>query len=253
MKLLISGTGSGLGKHLIDTLGGTPWNRQEATCGERNPEVIIHTAWPARPPVNTVGLAEHLENTLQLTRRLTEWPHRKFIFISTSEVYPLSGHSGQENEPVELAAVRNFYGLCKLMAESLVQARCSNFLILRSTGLLGPTARSSSLIRILREESPALTLTPQSRFSYLLHSQASAFIRRAIEQDLTGIYNLASNDSITLGEVAQRLGRRVAWGNYTYEVGPITNQKIAAIFPAFRKSSWEVIEQFIADSRAAGT
>jgi nucleoside-diphosphate-sugar epimerase len=244
MKLLITGTASGLGRHLIETLGGAPWNRQLRSSPERHPDVIIHSAWPARPPTTAEGLGAYVEDTLELARRLTEWPHRKFIFLSSSEVYPLAGHSGGEDEPIAVEAIRNLYGACKLMAESIIRTHGRNVLILRSTGLLGPTARPSSLIRLLREESLQLTLAPASSFYYLLHQDASAFLRLAIAQDLIGIYNLSSSGSVTLGEVAERYGKRVRWGDYVYQAGPIRNRKIADVFPAFRKTSWEVIEEY---------
>ncbi len=137
------------------------------------------------------------------------------------------------------------------MAEAIVRASAQNWLILRSTGLLGPHARPSSLIRILTEDSPALTLTAESRFFYLLHRDACAFIRMALEQNLGGIYNLSSSESITLGESASHFGQRVQWGKFNYQVGPIDNRKIANIFPAFRKTSREVVEEYASQLQKA--
>jgi nucleoside-diphosphate-sugar epimerase len=244
MKFLIAGAGSGLGKHLSQALGGAVWNREAGTSPESAPDVIIHSAWPSRPPQTTDGLLKYAEDTLELTRRLTQWPHKKFIFLSTAEVYPVRGHSGSEDEPIDLNSLRNFYGSCKLMAETIVLARSKNPLILRSTGLLGPFARPSSLIRILTEDSPKFTLAADSRFYYLLHRDAEAFIRLAAEQNLTGIYNLSSSESITLGEVAEKFHRRVQWGSYSYDIGRVDNRKIAAVLPAFQKTSREIVEVF---------
>jgi len=245
MRILITGSASGLGKHLAQSLGGASWNRTDATSWEQNPDVIIHCAWPARPPQTSEGLFQYFEDTLELTKRLVQLPHRKFIFLSTAEVYPLDGHSGAESQPIQTSAVRNVYAACKLIAESIVDARSRKPLILRSTGLLGFTARPSSLIRILKEDSPALSLTAESRFYYILHRDVEAFIRLAIEQDLTGIYNVSSSKSITLGEAAAKYNRRVRWGSYTYDIGRVDNQKIAAILPSFGKTSLEVIEFYL--------
>lgn len=178
----------------------------------------MRSAWPGRPPQTADRLADYVADTLEFTRRLTQWPHKQFISLSTAEVYPARGHSGSEEEPIELNALRNLYGACKLMAESIVQAHAHRALILRSTGLLGPAARPSSLIRILTEDRPSLTL--------------------AAERNLTGIYNLSSSKSVTLGEVAEKFRRRVNWGNYNYDVGHVDNRKIAGFFRLSKKPHW---------------
>jgi nucleoside-diphosphate-sugar epimerase len=245
VDLLITGTGSGLGKHLLETLGGKSWDRRETAPAERGCGVIVHSGWPARAPETSDGLAAYVESTLEFTRRMVEKPHEKFIFISTAEVYPLSGHSGAEDQPIAISAVRNLYAHCKLMAEAIVRERARNVLILRSTGLLGPTARTNSLMRVLSEDGCALTLSAESRFYYILHRDVSAFIRVAIERNLCGIYNVCSSQSITLGEVARRFGRTVNWGRFTYDVGHVENRKIADVSPAFKKTSLEVIEEFV--------
>ena len=174
-------------------------------------DVIIHCAWPARPPETNDSLASYVENTVELTCRLLEQPHDKFIFVSTAEVYPLQGHTGEEDQPIATERVRNLYAHTKLMAEALVRERGRNALILRCTGLLGPTARPSSLIRILRENRHTLTLSLESRFCHVLHEDVTAFILAAIERNLAGIYSLCSSESVTLGEVARSFGRNVSW------------------------------------------
>lgn len=245
MKLFISGTGSGLGRHLLETLGGVGWDPLQEPMPPGDREVIIHSAWPPAPPKLADDLAAYTESTIELTRRLLEVPHRKFIFISTCEVYPLRGHSGAEDEPIKLEDVRNLYAYCKLMAEAAVRARARSWLILRMVGLLGPTSRPNSLIRVLRDQPCQLTLTAQSRFYYTLHRDVSAFVRAALDRNLTGIYNVCTSDSITLGEVAQRFARKVRWGGFTYDIARLDNRKIAAIFPILKKTSLQVVEEFL--------
>lgn len=110
---------------------------------------------------------------------------------------------------------------------------------------LGKYSRKNSLIRILEEKNCLLTLSGDSRFNYVLHSDILDFIKFSIKHDLKGIYNLASCENITLLEVAELFGKRVEFGKYHYDVGNINNDKISSIFRAFKKTSKEVILQFV--------
>ena len=243
-NLIITGTGTGLGKHLLTTLGGVALDRRNTSHSQVRADVIIHSAWPARAPESSEGLQAYVQDTIELTRQLTQFPHRKFIFISTAEVYPIKGHSGREDESIPMGGVRNLYAHCKLIAESIVHVHAMNCLVLRVVGLLGPTARANSLIRVLRGDPAPLTVSRASRFYYILHRDVSAFIRLAIENNLLGTYNVCSTASITLGEVAEEFGRTMHWGSYAYDVGHVDNCKIVKEFPQLNRSSLEVIREF---------
>jgi nucleoside-diphosphate-sugar epimerase len=245
MNFLISGTSSGLGKHLRACLGGAVWKRESAPRSV-TADVIVHCGWPARPPQTQDGLADYVENTLSAARELMGVAHRKFVFISSTDVYPPPAKFPcLEDVPVDLGRLHRLNGIAKLMLESLVRARCPNCLILRVTGLLGPTMRPNGLWRILHETPCQLTLTAASRFNYVLHADVSAFLSYAVQHDLQGIYNVASVGNVSLGEIARLHGKQVAWGEFHYEAAEAANDKISALFPAFRKTSLEVVQEFV--------
>jgi dTDP-4-dehydrorhamnose reductase len=223
VNLLITGTSSGLGKYLHRTLAGTAWHRGEPLPARA--EVIIHCAWPAR-----VG-PEYERDTLELTRRLAGIPHARFVFISTVDVYPADGRVYREDSPTVPIGQ---YGQTKLAAEHIVG---THSLILRCSAMLGVDARPNSLMRLLRGE--PVTLTADSRFNYVLHSDVGAFIRFALAQGLTGIYNVASAEPVTLGEIGI-----TQFGEHRYVTANVNQEKIAGVFPAFRKTSRQVIEEF---------
>lgn len=251
-KILITGTRSGLGKHVIESFGGTSWNRQTSTREKEEIKkdgrgVIIHCAFNSRQSVNSDNLYNYLADNVLLTEELTTIPHQKFVFVSSVDVYPKQPKLHSEDEVIDVNEVNGIYGITKLMSESLVKSHCPNHLILRCVSLLGKHSKKNSLIRILEEEGCTLTLTSNSRFNYVLHRDVSAFIQLAINKDIQGLYNLASLDYVTLQEVATMLGRQVNFGIYHYDVGDIDNSKILFASSIFNRTSKDVIINFISD------
>lgn len=131
------------------------------------------------------------------------------------------------------------------MSESIVRNKCPNYLILRCAALLGIYSRQNSLIKIAQEESPVLTLTASSVMNYILHRQVAEFIKHAVDNNLSGIYNAASSQNITLARVAKLLKKNVNFGPHSYMVGNISNRKISNVSSLFARTSEEIIEQFI--------
>ncbi len=59
------------------------------------------------------------------------------------------------------------------------------------------------------------------------------------------MFNAASADAVRLGDLAARLGLAPAFGAHIYDAGEVSNAKIAAIEPAFRRTSAETLNRFI--------
>ncbi len=247
-KFLITGTSSGLGKYLHGNLGGVGWNRQASEkereeIKKNGAEIIIHCAFNSEN--NPKNSDQYYNDNVLLTEELTKIPHKKFIFISSVDVYPKNTQKHSEDEILDIYNIDGLYGKTKLMSEQIVKKNCTNFLILRCTAFLGKDSRKNSLLKIIQDEKPILTLSEKSIFNYILHSDVSAFIKLSIRNDLAGIYNLASSKNITLKQVADLVKKKVTFGDYVYNVGNIDNSKTTAIFQAFKKSSLEVITEFV--------
>lgn len=250
MKYLITGASSGLGKHFFEVFGGIPFTRQTSIkqfedLRRKGVDIIIHAAFNSTRSVNTKNLNSYIKDNVLLTEQLLYIPHKKFIHISTVDVYPKDGRKHSENEIIDLDLTSGTYPVTKLMSESLVKETSANYLILRCATLLGKYSRINSLIKIIQDKKSTLTLSPDSTFNYILHSYVSDFLKLAIKRALKGIFNLASSKNITLKEAADVLEKNVRFGNYLYNVGDIDNRKAAVIDPDFKKTSREVIIKFL--------
>lgn len=250
MKFLITGTSSGLGKYLHDNLGGIPLTRQTSNQEKEKikkdgADVVIHCAFNSDH--NPKDLDQYFQDNVLLTEELTKSAHKKFIFISSIDVYPKNSSKHKEDEILDAKKTEDLYAKTKLLSENLVKRNCPNFLILRCSALLGKDSRENSLIKIIKGNNLTLRLSAKSSFNYILHKDVLEFIKLAIEKDLQGIYNLASSKDITLKEIVDLLKKEVTFGNYIYIGGNIVNTKAASILPNFKKTSKEIIAEFISN------
>lgn len=250
MEILTTGILNGLGKYIYENLGGIGLTRSTSSeelekIKNKGVDVIIHCAFNSRRGINCDSLYYYLEDNVLLTKELVSFSQKKFIYLSSVDVYPKGVGFHSEDEVIDVDSISGIYEITKLMSESIVKNHCENYLILRGSAFLGKYSRKNSLIKIVEDKECILTLSGNSRFNYVLHSDILDFIKFSIDGNLRGIYNLASSESVTLLEVADMLGKKVKFGAYFYDVGNIDNSKISSAFPAFRKTSKEVVTQFV--------
>ena len=247
-RLLVTGTASGLGAAVHRALGGMAFTRAtrfDAAAAGAPYDAIIHCAFGAQKLVTPATAHAYLDDNLLLTERLVRLPHRKFVFISSIDIYPQPRRGAKEDDDYDLARLSGPYPFVKLFSDALVRARCANHLVLRPTSLIGLAMRPSTTLRVLTEANPLVYLHADSRFNFVLHEDIVAFIARALTEDITGVYNVASTGLVSLGAMAERLGLAAAFGDRVYDAGDISNAKIAAIEPRFRRTSAETLNRFI--------
>ncbi|MBI2608135.1 MAG: NAD-dependent epimerase/dehydratase family protein [Deltaproteobacteria bacterium] len=246
-SFLITGTGSGLGAYLYKNLGGISFNRETPLedIKDEKVDVIIHCAFPTQKKIDFENAYQYLKDTFFLTQALTQLKYKKFIYISTVDVYPQNGSLHKETESIDVTALTTLYSTTKYFCEKIVSEEAPSCLILRCSVLLGLEARVNSLVKIIKEENPSLTLSKESTFNYILYSDVLHFIEKALERDLSGLYNVVSNDDVTLGEIARLFHKKPSFGSFTYKGGGVNNHKASQVLPSLNRSSKEVIAQFV--------
>lgn len=247
--ILITGTKSGIGKYIHEQIGGAEFTRQSdiEKMKKQSFEIIIHCAFNYLPTrfVTNENLMQYYSDNVLLTQELLQIPHRYFVFFSTVDLYPLDGQTHSEEEILYADQMRSIYGTTKLISESLIMSRAGQFLILRPTSLLGRHMRKNNFLRLAENDHPVLTLHPESVFNFVLYSDIFGFLKTALSRAETGIFNLASSNGISLAKIAEILGKNPVFGDYRHEAGNISNQKAVQMYPAFNKSSEDVLKEFM--------
>lgn len=162
-KLLITGIDSGLGRHLwvnLPNSTGLSRNNIDILGYPESYDVIIHCAFNKRSfdDRNIISTYNYLDDNLLLTEKLLDIPHKKFIYISSIDVYTET----------------NDYARFKKYAEALVLGKDPNALILRCSMMLGDTMKPNHVTKLKTGQD--LTLSPHSHFNYILMDDLVEFV-----------------------------------------------------------------------------
>ena len=242
-RILVTGTGSGLGATLYERFGDVALTRADnpAEFWEHSAyDAIVHCAIDLAE-----GVDDPVSKNVSLLKDVCRIPHRLFVYISSVDVYPNADGALREDDPLGPIPTDASYRAIKLACEQVLADTGTASLVLRPAALLGSTARPNSLIRMRRDPHCALSLSAASTFNYVLHRQVGEFIEAAMRDGHTGVYNIAATENVTLKEVAGILGARPVYGNFQYRTGDIDNSKAKAIYPELSMTSNENITAFI--------
>jgi len=250
--LLIVGSKSGLGKFLHENIPSIEFSRNTPIkefnrLQREGVNTIIHCAYNSKKEVKLSDFTEYISDNVLLTNKITKIPNSKFIYISTVDVYPKDRTLHSEEEDIFIDRIKNIYPITKIMSESIVRKNCKNPLILRCSGLLGENIKINTLVKLFN--GLPLTLSSNSIFNYISHTDVLDFIKIGLKRDLFGVYNLSSSKNETLQEIANNLKLKPQFGDYFYDVGKIDNTKAKAILPSLKKSTSEVIKKFIGNNK----
>jgi len=228
-QYLISGNKSGLGKYLNDNLPNSlGFGRGEINLVKREEfDTVIHCAFNKEQP-HIKDYYQYLQDNIFLTQDLLNLHPKKFVYISTVDVYQLNP---------------TMYGLFKKFAESIVE-RNKNALILRCSMMLGPTMKPNHVTK-LRDNIDKLSLSGDSTFNYILMEDILEFIQSKDYLNYSGIIDFTSNSTIRLAEVKDHFKSTTELGDYTYETLNVPfSRYIYTLNDKYNKSSLENLKQY---------
>jgi len=246
--MLVTGTGSGLGKYLSSRFKSYGFSRgtDVKLIQETNKfKTIVHCAYNKARDINSESLYQYMYDNVLLTYELTKVQHEKFIYISTVDVYPKNDNVHKEDEIISVDEISSFYGITKLMSEEIVKNNCKNWIIFRPTALLGHYIKPNAVTKIMDKQIENFTLSQDSIFNYVSHEHMYRAVKLAMKEDLRGIFNLATEGNMDLWEVAETLEvEDFIYGDYLYDIGKIDNSKIKEYLPFFGIKSKTVVSNF---------
>jgi nucleoside-diphosphate-sugar epimerase len=230
-KYLVTGIKSGLGKYLYENLPDTHGLDRGGfnLIKDEEYDTIIHCAFNKAQTSTDIG--DHygyLEDNILLTQDLLKLKYRKFIYISTIDVYP---------------PTPNVYGLFKIFAESIIKQKPGT-IILRCSMILGENTKPNHITK-LKDGIDRLTLSSQSKFNYILNSDILKFIESYSLRCPKGIIDFVANKPAKLGEVASMISPNTKLLSYTYNANYKWFNPIYDTYEEFNKSSIDNLNQYL--------
>ena len=255
MQSLIAGASSGLGASLLRRFGGQAFQRggdaAQAAADHGKPfDLIVHCAVDMAKAVTHDNIESYFRNNVELTRTLLEIPHRRFVYLSSIDVYPKSTALCREDAAINAHDISGVYGVAKYYAEALVRGHATAPLILRASALLGPGMRENSLLRMLKTPGAPIGLSGASTFNYISHADVGDLIEAANAEGVSGIVNCSASSSVSLEDIRAHFGLSVRFGDFLYRTPDIDNGTAVALVPALGRSSLEIVQHFWASHSA---
>lgn len=240
MNILITGGDSGLGKYLAinlpNSISLTRSNRHQliSKLKQTGVDLIIHCAFGSQGGYEQneiVDFFKYIDDNILLTKELTEIPHKKIVYISSLVVY--------DSKPVN-------YKYTKKYSEAIIKTLGTNSLILRCPSMLGKYMKSNNLLKLIKDPNYKLSLTENSSFNYILHSDILNFILLCYNNNINGIIPFVSSKNITLKEITEILNIKNAnFGNYEFITPLLSNKDLLYYDKNLNKTSEEVFNQFL--------
>ncbi len=222
MKVLITGASGLLGRRLFEIISKTEEtvgvhigervenmhfldisdkNSVESFFQEIKPDVIIHAA----ALVDVDYCEDHKEETRKVnvegTKNIVDICKKyrcKMVYLSSDFVF--DGETGPYNENSETKPV-NYYGETKLEGERIVKENLENYIIIRPAVLYGEDegCKDSFISKVLRKLINNEKVFADNRIIKYptLTDDVGRAIKKLIEIDVRGIYNVAGEEAIT--------------------------------------------------------
>jgi dTDP-4-dehydrorhamnose reductase len=227
-KILITGANSGLGKFLAENLSGCiAITRDNNQYPNIEYDLVIHCAYNTKEKIDKYKI---LQDNIFFTKDLCKLKTKKFVYISTIDVY------NQE---------KNEYNIVKRLAESIVEEENENYLILRCSAMIGKDMRKNNFLKIIQDDEPVLSLAKDSTFNFIRHEQILRIIIDSFNQNITGIYDVVSSSNVELKEVSKLLEKNCQYGKYKYTTSNIDNKKLISNFSYMNIDSLTNVKQFM--------
>ncbi len=239
-RILITGGGGFVGRHLVEALGRSDWDVHvvsRSKSGEVDgvawhpldlfdrslvadlvervrPHSLVHLAWITEPAVYwTSSLNEAWKDaTLHLFEAFLESGGRRALATGTSAEYDW-GSTGPLLEDESPLSKQTLYSRCKLetmeRGRELFSARGIPLIWARLFNPFGPGEHRRRLIpracRALLRGETFLCAGPPSARDFLHVSEVADALLAAVESDFSGTLNIASGEGRTAQEVVRRL------------------------------------------------
>lgn len=154
-------------------------------------------------------LADFEASTASVYKTLFDFSFKKYIYISSSDVYsnPNDSITTQENSETDVRNL-NAYGLHKYLSEQIVKNRVENYMILRSSMILGKAVSKGPFFDIKQKQPIFITL--DSKLQLITIRAIAEVITALLSKNLKNeIYNMGGKGSFDFGNINKYFSEKI--------------------------------------------
>lgn len=192
--------------------------------------------------------AEFQASVASVRSSLVDFKFNKYVFLSTSDVYPDCSEPDLTREEAVLnVAEQSPYGFHKHLAELCVQHGAQSWLIVRQGGFVGHGMKKNAVFDVLKGDK--LWVHPDSRFQFMNTEDSARFVMDLIQQNISNqVFNLTATGTISVSEIMQLAGRNVPHDPSTKPVCyEISTDKVARYVTL--PTTYETVQKFLNEGR----
>ncbi len=239
MKILISGTSSGIGKFLKKQFKSDAFDRKKNFRDYDSYDVIIHCAYNVKKNVDLFNIKEYWYDNIGLLKKILKIKHKKFVFFSSIDVYPQDNFLYNEKCPLRLEQPKDIYSISKIFCENILLKK-EKCLIIRAGMMIGEYMRNNNIKKVL-SNARDITLTQNSTFNCVSYDDIFRMIELSLKKNIFGTFNVAFTPNVTLGQLSKISNSKSKFGKFKYISPKICNKLFLKTFKFREKSSEEVI------------
>ena len=192
--------------------------------------------------------AEFQASVASVRNSLVDFKFKKYVFLSTSDVYPDCSlpELTREETPLNVAE-QSPYGFHKYLAELCVQHGAKDWLIIRQGGFVGQGMKKNAVFDVLHGDK--LWVHPDSRFQFINTEDSARLVMELVQQNITNqVFNLTATGTISVEEIMQLAGRSVPHDPSAKPVCyEISTEKVA--HHVTLPTTYEIVQKFLAGNR----
>lgn len=153
--------------------------------------------------------AEFQASVASVRNSLVDFKFKKYVFLSTSDVYPDCSKSNLTREDTILnVSEQSPYGFHKHLAELCVQHVAKDWLIVRQGGFVGHGMKKNAVFDVLNGDK--LWVHHDSRFQFINTVDSARLVIGLIQLDISNqVFNLTATGTISVTEIMQLAGKTV--------------------------------------------
>jgi dTDP-4-dehydrorhamnose reductase len=223
MKILISGTSSGLGKFLHRNIESKKFirNKDKIKKYKKKWDVIIHCGF------YTGNKKNKLRDNFLWSKIITQLESKRYIFLSSSIV---------------LSKKKNSYAISKIKSEKIFRKK-KNYTIIRLASIVGLPMRKNTIFKIIFQKKPHIGLSANSKYTFVSYKEILFFIKLCIDKKINGTFNFFRKDLITLREISKSFNTHVEFGKIYFRCILGDNSKTLKYYNLSKKSSLQILKK----------